>query len=103
MRPRSSRGHFGFGFITGLIAGLALGGWTLAQAQRPSQLDILHNLASQNFYLKQKVLAYTEYLKEVNLLLAEKTKVKIEQVVPLTNRLQQETFGLDLKLKELNK
>ena len=101
--------NFYGGLTLGILAGFALAFltgqklMTTAHAKKPSQLDIIYNVASLNYYQTQKVLAYEKYNAELAILNAGRNKVKAERIVPLTNALQQEIFTLDLKIKELNK
>ena len=97
---------FNRGLFWGLGIGLAVG--ILFQsphllAKKGNQIEVLFNVAQQNFYLIQKTIAYQKYLGELSIRLAQKSKVKMEEITPLTNQLQQEVFAIDLKLKELNK
>ena len=102
MRKKSFGFHIGWGvgIVMGFLGSLLV---PRAQAQKPSQLDILHNVVMQNFYLTQKVVTYNEFERQLMLQIADRTKVKAEQFVPLTNKLQQDLFALDLKIRELNK
>lgn len=89
-------------FVAGILVG-ALGAAVVAHAAQRSQSDILYNIVSQNFYLTQKVIALTQAHQEILMQIADRTKVKTETIMPITNRLQQELFNIDLKLKELNR
>jgi len=100
-----NRPFFG-GCVLGLILGLLLSFGlpiTTGHAKKPSRIDILFNVATQNYYLIQKVIAYQKYNVDLALKIAERNKVKADQIIPLTNAVQQEIFKIDLKLNELNK
>jgi hypothetical protein len=100
------KGNFYWGLLCGGILGvlmmLILFPNHPAQAGKPTQIDIIYKIVAQNYYLIQKSMAYQQTNLDVLLQITEKNKVKNEKILPLTNRLQQESFALDLKLKELN-
>lgn len=100
------KGNFRAGFICGIVFSVFLGlvflSYPKAHARKPSQMDIIYRVVAQNFYQVQKTLAHQQTQMNLLMLLAEKNKIKNEKVLPITNRLQQEIFTLDLKIKELN-
>jgi hypothetical protein len=102
-KPSSHASIFFRGFLFGIILCLLVGVLPEARGQKPSQLEILHNISTQNYYHIQKMIALQNFSRDLMLEIAQRTKVKPETVAPLTNRLQQEMFNLDLKLQELNK
>jgi len=105
MNPKMKLKPFLIGLIAGVTATATFFSFANLAAQAKSRKDsngILYTITSQNFYLNQKVLAYVKFSAELTKLLVDKSKVKPEEVTPLTNELQQELFSLDLKIKELN-
>ena len=94
------RGLF-LGVLTSILFYSSFNLFHPAFAKKSNQMDILYKITAQNYYMTQKVIAYEQFNAALIKDLAEKSK--INQVVPQTNRLQQEVFNLDLKIKELNK
>lgn len=105
MNPNKNLKPFFLGLMAGVTAAATFFSFANLEAQAKSRKDangILYTISSQNFYLNQKVLAYVKFSADLTKLLIDKSKVKPEEVTPLTNELQQELFSLDLKIKELN-